>query len=53
MNAKIGLRASKKGVHQRDERQNRAESKQEMAFIKGMNAKIGLRASKKWRSSGG
>ncbi|WEG11410.1 hypothetical protein PU629_14725 [Pullulanibacillus sp. KACC 23026] len=35
MNAKIGLRASKKGVHQGDERQNRVESKQEWRSSRG------------------
>ncbi|WEG14519.1 hypothetical protein PU629_09235 [Pullulanibacillus sp. KACC 23026] len=40
MNAKIGLRAGKKSVHQRDERQKRASEAVERAFIEGMNAKI-------------
>ncbi|WEG14503.1 hypothetical protein PU629_09155 [Pullulanibacillus sp. KACC 23026] len=35
MNAKIGLRAGKKGVHQGDERQNRVEGRQERRSSRG------------------
>ncbi|WEG11006.1 hypothetical protein PU629_12545 [Pullulanibacillus sp. KACC 23026] len=35
MNAKIGLRAGKKGVHREDERQNRVESRQEGRSLRG------------------